>query len=168
MQEAWSRLVPFGNAPTEKHFKTFFEESNSRDLSGPADSHTISQRFSKSFIYSSITFHSFSTQIRAVVLRAHRRSTHSAPSPNHCMCSTHSPSLQSGLVGSLGHAVGSKFTLADILIFNAFGDVLPADQNPDVPPHIREPFGSLIRTQQLLSKHPKVLFHAPADAAYFA
>ncbi len=84
------------------------------------------------------------------------------------MCSTHSPSLQSGLVGSLGHAVGSKFTLADILIFNAFGDVLPADQNPDVPPHIREPFGSLIRTQQLLSKHPKVLFHAPADAAYFA
>jgi hypothetical protein len=167
MQEAWSRLVPFGNAPTEKHFKTFFEESDSRDFSGPADSHTISQRFSKSFTFVDYPPLIHLTDTRSGIVGASK--VHSAPSPNHCVCATHSPSLRSGLIGSLGHAVGSKFTLADILIFNAFGDVLPAEQNPDVPPHIREPFGSLNRTQQLLRKHPKVSFHAPRRyAAYFA
>ena len=45
LQESWARLVPFGNVPTERNFKTFFEGSDARDFSGPADSQTISQRF---------------------------------------------------------------------------------------------------------------------------
>jgi hypothetical protein len=45
LQESWARLVPFGSIPTERHFKTFFEASDARDFSGPADSQTRSQRF---------------------------------------------------------------------------------------------------------------------------
>jgi hypothetical protein len=38
--------VVFGNAPTERDFKIFFEGSEARDWSGPADSLTVSHRFS--------------------------------------------------------------------------------------------------------------------------
>jgi hypothetical protein len=69
---------------------------------------------------------------------------------------THPLHPHSGLIDTNGHAVGSQFTLADILIFSAFGDTLSAEENPHVPPHLREPFGSLLRTQKLLQKHPKV------------
>ena len=77
--------------------------------------------------------------------------------------------MASGLVGNYGHAVGSGFTLADIVMFNAFGDSLPAQENPKLPPHLREPFGSASRTQQLLRKHPKVPFspHESADFSIF-
>jgi hypothetical protein len=91
---------------------------------------------------------------------------------NHCYpfnfrthCQPHH--IAPGLIGAHDHAVGSQFTLADILIFNAFGDVLSSQENPDLPPHIREPFGSLSRTQDLLKAHPKVTSHAPFEAEAF-
>lgn len=115
LQESWSRLVPFGNAPTERNFKFFFEGDDARDVSGPADGQTISQRYALWYC-----------------------------------------GRIEGLIGPRGYAVGSQFTLADIIVYNAFGDVLSAAENPGVPPHIREPFGSLSRTEQLLHKHPKL------------
>jgi hypothetical protein len=51
LQEAWARLVPFGSIPTEQNFKTFFEATDARDFSGPADSQTISQRYTLSFFF---------------------------------------------------------------------------------------------------------------------
>jgi hypothetical protein len=51
LQEAWARLVPFGNVPTEQNFKTFFEASDARDFCGPADSQTISQRYPLQFAF---------------------------------------------------------------------------------------------------------------------
>ena len=75
--------------------------------------------------------------------------------------------MSPGLVGSHGHSVGSAFTLADIVIFNAFGDSLPAQENPNLPPHLREPFGSASRTQLLLRKHPKVPFASRESETWF-
>lgn len=60
------------------------------------------------------------------------------------------------LVGADGFAVGGKLSLADVLIFARFGDCLPEAGHEKVAKHMREPFGSLERTQKLLAAHPRL------------
>ena len=60
------------------------------------------------------------------------------------------------LVGADGFAVGSKLSLADVLIYYRFGDVLPEAGHEKVAKHMREPFGSLERTAKLLAAHPRL------------
>lgn len=62
-----------------------------------------------------------------------------------------------GLVGSDGFAVGGKFSLADVLLFNCFADSLtPEECATELPAYRREPFSSLSRTSAALAKHPKI------------
>lgn len=162
LQESWSRLVPFGNAPTERNFKFFFEGDDARDVSGPADGQTISQRFLFSSVFSDCHNHPCNLSISFCLIYSTDTpyGTADALKVTQPRCRTQalreSRHETAGLIGPRGYAVGSQFTLADIIIYNAFGDVLSAAENPGVPPHIREPFGSLSRTEQLLHKHPKV------------
>jgi glutathione S-transferase len=67
---------------------------------------------------------------------------------------------------SRGFAVGSKLSLADVLLFNAYGEVLAADQAaPDFPAYRREPFGSKEKTDAVLAKFPKVAASVKAVAS---
>ncbi len=60
------------------------------------------------------------------------------------------------LVGD-GFAVGGKLSLADVLIFRAFGDALTPEQaKGELPAHRRDPFASLARTNAALAKHPRI------------
>lgn len=60
-------------------------------------------------------------------------------------------------LGSSGFAVGNKLSLADVLLFNAYGEVLAADQAPEGFPAYRcEPFGNKAKTDAVLAKFPKV------------
>jgi len=62
-----------------------------------------------------------------------------------------------GLVGKDGFAVGNKTSLADILIFRYFGDVMRAGpENEKARPAQREPFESLARVAKALEKCPKL------------
>ena len=62
-----------------------------------------------------------------------------------------------GIVGAGGCAVGGKLSLADVLIYNTFGEVLEAAQAPDgMPSWKREPFTSKARTDAALSSCPKL------------
>lgn len=58
------------------------------------------------------------------------------------------------IVGSNGFCVGNKLSLADVLLFVRFGDVLPEAGNEKVT--MREPFGSLAHTTKLLAAHPNI------------
>jgi glutathione S-transferase len=62
-----------------------------------------------------------------------------------------------GLVAEGGFAVGTGPSLAGVLIYSTFGDVLEVDEAPkDFPAYRREPFGSLTRTNAALAKCPKI------------
>jgi len=62
-----------------------------------------------------------------------------------------------GQVGANGFAVGTKLSLADVLIFQLFADVVPENMMPEgTPAYRREPFGSLDRTNKALAAHPKI------------
>jgi len=70
------------------------------------------------------------------------------------------------LVGD-GFAVGGKISLADVLIYRAFGDSLgEAQANEGLPAHRREPFGSLARVNAALGKHPKLAKIVASVAAH--
>ena len=70
------------------------------------------------------------------------------------------------LVGD-GFAVGGKISLADVLIYRAFGDSLSeAQANEGLPAHRREPFGSLARVNAALGKHPKLAKIVASVAAH--
>ena len=61
------------------------------------------------------------------------------------------------LVGKGGFAVGSKLSLADVLIFRFFGDVVrPGPENEKMRASQREPFESLARVVKALAKCPKL------------
>ncbi len=159
--------MPFGCIPTEQNFKTFFEASDARDFNGPADSQTISQRYFDCFLFAYMrpSIGLFLMRFDYQDMRFGIAGESKVKSAPDCFFLWSRDALP-GLVNSLGHAVGSSFTLADILIFSAFGDSLSAQENPNVPPHLREPFGSSSRTQLLLRKHPKVPFD-PHDFGNF-
>jgi len=62
------------------------------------------------------------------------------------------------VVGDGGVAVGSKISLADVLIYNTFAEFLPAEQaNESLPQYRREAFGSKAHTDAALLAHPKLL-----------
>eukprot|EP00981_Chlorochromonas_danica_P013399 scaffold6314_cov273-Ochromonas_danica.AAC.12 len=55
-----------------------------------------------------------------------------------------------------GFAVGDSLSLADVLIYNVFGENLSEEQGPELPACKRETFGSKARTDAALAKHPKL------------
>lgn len=59
-------------------------------------------------------------------------------------------------LGDAGYAVGSKLSLADVVIYSFFGDHLTAEQAGALPAYAREPFGNKARTDAALAKHPKL------------
>ena len=60
-------------------------------------------------------------------------------------------------LGSNGFAVGSKLSLADIVIYNAFAEHLKdSEAKADMAQWKREAFGSKARTDAKLDKHPKL------------
>ena len=116
LNNAWSKLVPYGTAPTDESFAAFFDEAAAPDVSGVAVRSTQPKR---GFCW--------------FVGRIER------------------------LVGSNGFAVGSKLSLADVLLFRLLADVVPADAaNEKEAAHRREPFGSVTRVNAALAKCPKV------------
>lgn len=64
-----------------------------------------------------------------------------------------------------GFAVGNKLSLADVLLYNTFGETLAAEQAGDMPQWKRECFGSKALTDAALAKHPKIARSVAAVAA---
>jgi len=61
------------------------------------------------------------------------------------------------LVGTEGFAVGTQFSLADALIYNAFGENLKdSEAHEKVPQYRREPFGDAARMKKALEAHPNI------------
>lgn len=59
-------------------------------------------------------------------------------------------------LGNSGFAVGSKISLADVLLHQIFGDFLTAEEAGALPEFRRVPFCSKERTDAALAKHPKI------------
>ena len=62
------------------------------------------------------------------------------------------------VLANSGFAVGNKISLADVMIYNTFAEFLKESEvmSPDFAQWKREPFGSLEKTQNVLSKCPKM------------
>jgi len=62
------------------------------------------------------------------------------------------------VVGGSPYAVGSEISLADVLIYNAFAEVLLDSEVPklEFPQYRREPFGNKAKTDLLLESAPKI------------
>jgi len=61
------------------------------------------------------------------------------------------------IVGGDGYAVGSKISLADVLIYNTFAETLePSQAKEGMASHRMVPFCSKEKTEALLEKHPKL------------
>jgi len=68
-------------------------------------------------------------------------------------------------LGNNGFAVGDRLSLADVLLYNTFGEHLRADEaKDDFPQHRREAFGSKARTDALVARHPKIAASVAAVA----
>ena len=63
--------------------------------------------------------------------------------------------IEASLDGN-GFAVGSKLSLADVLLYNVFAEHLKPEERGELPPHRAEPFGSKERTDAFLAKYPKI------------
>ena len=60
-------------------------------------------------------------------------------------------------LGDKGFAVGDKLSLADVLIYNLFGDYLKPEEAPaELPEYKRYPFTDKERTDAALAKHSKI------------
>eukprot|EP00601_Ochromonadales_sp_CCMP2298_P007270 CAMPEP_0173202762 /NCGR_PEP_ID=MMETSP1141-20130122/19147_1 /TAXON_ID=483371 /ORGANISM="non described non described, Strain CCMP2298" /LENGTH=238 /DNA_ID=CAMNT_0014128151 /DNA_START=15 /DNA_END=731 /DNA_ORIENTATION=- len=71
-----------------------------------------------------------------------------------------------GCMGADGFAVGGKLSLADVLIYNMFAEVLKDDECAvDTPAFKREAFGCKARTDVALAKFPKLKASVEAVAA---
>lgn len=71
-----------------------------------------------------------------------------------------------GTLDSNGFAVGNKLSLADVLLHNAFGEVLREEERKEGFSAARcEPFGSKARVDEALSKHPKIAASVAAVAS---
>lgn len=68
------------------------------------------------------------------------------------------------VLGEKGFAVGDKLSLADVLLYNAFGEYLKDEEAGELPAFKREAFGSKARTDAILAKHPKILASVQAVA----
>jgi len=68
-------------------------------------------------------------------------------------------------LGNHGFAVGSNLSLADVLLYNIFAEVLRPEEAGEVAEFKRAPFGNLARTQAKLANYPKVKASCDAVAA---
>jgi len=55
-----------------------------------------------------------------------------------------------------GFAVGGKLSLADVVLYNTYAEVLTAAERGELPAHRCEPFCSLDKTTALLASYPKI------------
>jgi glutathione S-transferase len=61
------------------------------------------------------------------------------------------------VLGTEGFAVGSKLSLADVLLYNTFADYLRDEEaNADLPSFRRYPFASKERMDTSLAAHPRI------------
>jgi len=67
--------------------------------------------------------------------------------------------IESVLGPNTGFAVGSSLSLADVLIYNTFAELLTESEAPsaDYPAWKRESFGSKAKTDAVLANYPKLL-----------
>ena len=66
--------------------------------------------------------------------------------------------INASLTGTNGFAVGNRLSLADVLLYNVFAEVLTQDENSgDIIQ--REPFFSLKRCTDLVDANPKIKVH---------
>ena len=69
-------------------------------------------------------------------------------------------------LGNDGFAVGSKMSLADVLMYNTFAEFLSKEQAaPDFPAWKAEAFGSKARVDTKLKNYPKIQASIAAVAA---
>mmetsp|Transcript_30404 Transcript_30404/g.41639 ORF Transcript_30404/g.41639 Transcript_30404/m.41639 type:complete len:236 (+) Transcript_30404:54-761(+) len=68
-------------------------------------------------------------------------------------------------LGSSGFAVGTKLSLADVLIYETFSEVLKDEEAGSLPQYRRESFCSKAKTDALLAKYPKLQASSAAVAA---
>lgn len=75
--------------------------------------------------------------------------------------------IENSLPGTAGFAVGSRLSLADVLMYNAFGETLVGDQIPEggLKNSQLEPFADKARTDAMLAKHPKIKASVDAVAS---
>ena len=59
-------------------------------------------------------------------------------------------------LGDKGYAVGDSLSLADVILFNTFGDYLRPEEAGELPEYRRYPFYSKARTDEKLALHPKI------------
>ncbi len=59
-------------------------------------------------------------------------------------------------MGSDGHAVGGKMSLADVTFFAILGDQLDAATHPELPVTRRDPLGNAAKTAAALDAYPKI------------
>merc|ERR1719453_1429607 len=62
-------------------------------------------------------------------------------------------------LGSQGFAVGTTLSLADVLLYNTFAEILQESEvhdGADMPAFKREPFGDKAAVDKLLAVHPKI------------
>jgi glutathione S-transferase len=59
-------------------------------------------------------------------------------------------------LGNNGFAVGNRLSLADVLIYEFFGEYLAEEEAGELPSHRREPFSNKARTDAALASHPKL------------
>ena len=65
------------------------------------------------------------------------------------------------------YAVGNQLSLADVLMYNTFAEVLrPEDAKTELPSYRREPFGSYARTEAALAKFPRIVASVNAVASH--
>lgn len=73
--------------------------------------------------------------------------------------------IEASLTGTNGFAVGNSVTLADVLIYNAFAEVLRDEEaKPDFAAYRRVPFGDKARTDAALASCPRLLASIAAVA----
>ncbi len=59
-------------------------------------------------------------------------------------------------LGDKGFAVGDKLSLADVLLYNVFGDYLKPEEAGELAEYRRYPFTNKERTDAALARHPKI------------
>ena len=54
------------------------------------------------------------------------------------------------------YAIGSRLSLGDLLIYNTFAEYLREEEAENIPQYRREPFTSLVKTNNVLTNCPKI------------
>ena len=59
-------------------------------------------------------------------------------------------------LAGVNYSIGNRFSLADFMIFNIFGEYLPSEQSNNLPEWRRSSFGNFLKTIDALAEYPKL------------